>query len=83
MYYETIKVFVQNKLDITATAKALSLHYNTIKYRLKRIAECTDLNFYNSHTLFHLQVSLFIIDTLKLFLEIRAMKKSGLKGRTF
>lgn len=69
MYYETIKVFVQNKLDITATAKALSLHYNTIKYRLKRIAECTDLNFTNSHTLFHLQVSIFIIETLKLFVE--------------
>ena len=67
MYYETIKVFVQNKLDITATAKALSLHYNTIKYRLKRVAECTDLNFSNSHTVFHLQVSFFIIETLKLF----------------
>ena len=69
MYYETIKVFVQNKLDITATAKALSLHYNTIKYRLKRIAEYTDLNFTDSHTLFHLQVSFFIIETLKLSLE--------------
>lgn len=67
LYYETIKVFVQNKLEITATAKALSLHYNTIKYRLKRIAEYTDLNFYNANTLFQLQISFFIIETLKLF----------------
>lgn len=67
MYYETIKVFVQNKLEITATAKALSLHYNTIKYRLKRIAEYTDLNFSNTHTLFQLQISFFIIEILKLF----------------
>ena len=38
---ETLQVFVEADLNVAATAKALSLHPNSLRYRLGRITELT------------------------------------------
>ena len=38
---ETLRVYLDSDLDVTATAKALFVHPNTVRYRLRRIAEQT------------------------------------------
>ncbi|WP_210366637.1 helix-turn-helix domain-containing protein [Bacillus sp. REN3] len=36
---DTLKAFAENQFDITVTSKALFLHRNTLRYRLKKIEE--------------------------------------------
>ena len=38
------------------------LNYNTLKYRINRIMEITDLDFNDSQTIFQLQLSFMILD---------------------
>lgn len=42
---ETLFAYVHHRQDITTTAKELHLHYNTLKYRIQKIQELTDINF--------------------------------------
>lgn len=65
MFLQTIDAYIENGLKIVPTAKFLSVHYNTVKYRLNRIVELTDLNFSNAYTIFQLQLSLIILDIKK------------------
>lgn len=45
---ETLFAFTDHLCNLTATAKSLYLHYNTLKYRIDKIAALTDLDFTNS-----------------------------------
>lgn len=65
MFLETIKAYINNGMKIVPTSKALFTHYNTIKYRLNRIAELTNLDFDDANTIFQLQISFIILDILK------------------
>jgi sugar diacid utilization regulator len=38
---ETLRAYLDSDLDVTATAKALFVHPNTVRYRLRRIGELT------------------------------------------
>ncbi|AKL97292.1 transcriptional regulator, PucR family [Clostridium aceticum] len=62
MFLETIKAYIDNGLEIPSTARALFIHYNTMKYRLNRIVELTGLNFMDAQTIFQLQLSFLIMD---------------------
>ena len=42
---ETLFSFVHNRQDITNSAAEMHLHYNTMKYRINRILELTDIVF--------------------------------------
>lgn len=65
MFLETIYAYIDNGFKIVPTAKSLSVHYNTVKYRLNRITELTDLNLSDAYTIFQLQLSLIILDIKK------------------
>jgi hypothetical protein len=41
-YMETLRIFCRNALSITKTAKDMSVHYNTVRYRIDRIAGILD-----------------------------------------
>ncbi|MGL4638286.1 MAG: sugar diacid recognition domain-containing protein [Shewanella sp.] len=43
----TLKSFYQQNCNINATSDALALHRNTIRYRLERICEITDINLFD------------------------------------
>lgn len=60
--WETLTVYLQNNQDIIQTSKQLHIHYNTLKYRLKRIAEQTGLDLLDSETVFRLQLSEKVLD---------------------
>lgn len=65
MYIETIKAYINNGLKIVPTAKALYAHYNTVKYRLNKIIELTEIDFEDARTIFQLQLSFLILDIQK------------------
>ncbi|MDZ5470174.1 helix-turn-helix domain-containing protein [Bacillus sp. 31A1R] len=41
----TVKVFIENNLNVTLTAKKLYIHRNTLQYRLDKVSEKTGINF--------------------------------------
>ncbi len=55
--WETLVAYLNHNQDIIQTSKALHIHYNTLKYRLKRIVELTGLDLLDSQTVFWLQLS--------------------------
>ncbi len=44
VFWETLRAFFDNNLNITDTAKAIYVHRNTLLYRLERIKQFTDLD---------------------------------------
>ncbi|MCI8594722.1 MAG: hypothetical protein HFF09_05645 [Oscillospiraceae bacterium] len=56
-FTETLFCYVRHKNDITAAAKALNVHYNTLKYRINRIVELTGVDFDDEMTAFQLIIS--------------------------
>ena len=46
---ETVRVFFRNDLNLTATAKALFIHRNTLNYRLDKIQKMFDLDVRSFH----------------------------------
>jgi hypothetical protein len=57
-YLPTLASFVENGLNQTDTAKCLDIHRTTLIYRLKRIAEYTNLDLTDSESLIHVAISL-------------------------
>ena len=55
--WETLTIYLKNNQDIIQTSKQMHIHYNTLKYRLKRITEQTGLDLLDSQTVFRLQLS--------------------------
>lgn len=64
-FLETVKVYIKNGLEIVPAAKAMFVHYNTMKYRLNRIVELTGLDFRDSDVMFRLQLSFMIMDIME------------------
>lgn len=58
-YLETMKQWLLNKMDYSATAKAMNLHRNSLYYRMERIYELFDLEFTDMNTDVQLYLSLF------------------------
>lgn len=53
--YSTIKVFLENNLNASMTAKKLYIHRNTLQYRLEKFTERTGIglkDFYGAFTIF-------------------------------
>ena len=63
-FLETLIVYIKHNQDTTLTAKSLHIHYNTLKYRINRIIEITNIDFSDSETLFNIQLSVKVNDIL-------------------
>jgi hypothetical protein len=61
---DTLFAFIDHKMDITATAKALFVHYNTLKYRIQRISEIAGIDYDDESTIFRIELSKRIIKLL-------------------
>ncbi len=57
-YLPTLAAYIGNGMNQTDTAKALDIHRTTLIYRLRRIAEYTNLDLTNSESLLHAAISL-------------------------
>ena len=55
--YETLRTYVRQNGSMAETAKALYVHYNTIKYRLRMIRDITGLNEIDARTAAELLLS--------------------------
>lgn len=59
--YTTLKAYIKNNQDLQMTSSALHIHYNTLKYRINKIIELTDLAF-SDKTIFRLHLSFLVYD---------------------
>ncbi len=59
---ETFKAYVQNKGNVSQTARNLHLHRQSLLYRLKRIEEITNLSLDNADDIFLLELCLRLWD---------------------
>ena len=57
-FYRTFEIFCKENFNLKETAGQLSLHYNSLQYRLKKISEITGLNLDTSEGIFNLMVGL-------------------------
>lgn len=57
---KTLDAYLQHSCSQNQTAEFLHIHLNSLKYRLRRIAEISDIDFKNSEEMFYLQLSLRI-----------------------
>ena len=58
-YLKTLRIWLDNKMDYSETAKALHLHRNSLYYRMQRITELFSLNLDDMHTCVYLYLSLY------------------------
>ncbi len=58
-----VKGVFKNNQDLSLTSSALHIHYNTLKYRINKIIELTDLSF-SDKTIFRLHLSFIVFDYL-------------------
>ena len=65
IYLETLFTFIDNFMNITETSKELHVHHNTLKYRIDRIKEITDLDFDDSDTIFRIALAKRVLERLK------------------
>ena len=56
-YIVTLFTYIDNFQNLTETSKELHLHHNTLKYRLEKIKEITDLDLNDAETIFRLALS--------------------------
>ncbi|AZV56488.1 helix-turn-helix domain-containing protein [Clostridium sp. AWRP] len=64
-FFKTLCAYLKHNQDVTLTSKALHIHYNTLKYRIKRIIELTNIDFNNSELLFEVQLSEKVLKLVK------------------
>ena len=57
---ETLQAFLDNKQNISKTARALFVHYKTVRYRIERIIEITGIDFDNANDVLSAQIGLMI-----------------------
>lgn len=60
-YFRDLFIFLQNGGNVQATSRTLSLHKNTVNYRIKKIEEITGENLRNFRSLFRLHISVKIM----------------------
>lgn len=56
----TLNVYLSEQCDITATAQALFIHRNTVKYRIRKIEELLNLKVNHPQTSLHLRLALLL-----------------------
>jgi hypothetical protein len=61
----TLFAFLGNQQNVAATARALSIHYNTLKYRIKRITELTGVDLANGDEMFRIALSERALEVIK------------------
>ncbi|WP_124067137.1 helix-turn-helix domain-containing protein [Clostridium sp. E02] len=59
----TLKAYIKYNQDLQLTSSSLHIHYNTLKYRINKIIELTDLAF-SDKTIFRLHLSFLVSDYL-------------------
>lgn len=64
-FLKTLITYINYNQNITLASKALHIHYNTVKYRIKRIEDLSNIDFLNSETLFHICLSSKVLDIMK------------------
>lgn len=64
-YYETLQAFLLNGQSSNETASQLFIHRNTIKYRIKKIVELTDVDLGRGETVFQLAYSFKILNYMR------------------
>jgi purine catabolism regulator len=57
-FFRTLEIFCRENFNLKETARQLSLHYNSLQYRLKKISEITGLDLDSSEGIFNLMVGL-------------------------
>ncbi|HWQ62686.1 MAG TPA: helix-turn-helix domain-containing protein [Negativicutes bacterium] len=57
-FYRTLEMFCKENFNLKETSRQLSLHYNSLQYRLKKISEITGLDLDSSEGIFNLMVGL-------------------------
>jgi sugar diacid utilization regulator len=62
---ETLFCYIRHRQDITSTAEEMHLHYNTIKYRINRIIEVTNIDFDDYQKMYNLIISEKTMDLIK------------------
>lgn len=58
--FHTLDAYLSHSCSQNQTAEFLHIHLNSLKYRLRRIAELADIDFKNQEEIFYLQLSLNI-----------------------
>lgn len=53
----TLLIYIRNNCSIPATASEMYLHYNTVKHRIEKITDCTNLDLRNKNELFRIELS--------------------------
>ena len=56
-FYTTLATYLQNNQNAVSTSNLMFLHRNTIKYRIDKIIELTDLDLNNKDQVFNLLFS--------------------------
>jgi purine catabolism regulator len=54
---ETLRIFLENNLNIAKTAKVLLIHYNTLRYRLGRIKDILGKDIFDQHDKIAIEVA--------------------------
>lgn len=60
----TLLVYIRHNCSIPATASEMYLHYNTVKHRIEKIVDCTNLDLSSKSELFRIELSEKIIKLL-------------------
>jgi hypothetical protein len=64
-FTETLFSYVHHRQDITATSRAMHIHYNTLKYRISRITELVGIDFDDADMIFGIMLSERVMGLLK------------------
>lgn len=59
VYFETLRAYLLNNMDINKIAAALNIHRNTVTYRLQRIEELFNISLSDCRVITELYLSLF------------------------
>lgn len=73
-----LKIFLMTERNISATAKAMFMHRNSVIYRVAKIQETLNLNLNDPDVRLHLMISFKILDILHGELDQDLSKKLGL-----
>ena len=65
-YAHSLYIYIVHSKNITESAKALSIHRNTMFYRMEKIESLMNININNSNTLLHLHLSFKILELLNI-----------------
>ena len=64
-YWNTLKVYLNNKMNATQTAKDLFLHRSTLLQRLTKIYSILDVDLSRPENRLHVELCVYLLDTLE------------------